>query len=322
VGPGADAYHGAMVHASADDARDGAAPATPTTMGSGAGPSATDVCRYLLVPELGIRYARPDRDHRCLAVRPYDTLAQDKQRRICLTADHATCPAFQAARQRRMTMLAESGISPSAVEAGRSRPLSRTAPLVLETGHASFGRSHGATALPPAVAGAVRSAAGPGAGVARGSRLAASGMRGGTAARGWRSLTGPVMALVVVGAALAVIAARLPGSSGQPVAAGSPSAVVSAAASQAVAPSAATSPAANPSITPAPTPVVTPTPTPPPPTTAPSVAPPGTQTYRVKAGDTLTSIAARFGVSVAELQSLNGIKDPRLLQIGQVLRIP
>jgi LysM repeat protein len=44
--------------------------------------------------------------------------------------------------------------------------------------------------------------------------------------------------------------------------------------------------------------------------------------YRVRSGDTLISIAARFSVSVSSLQSLNGITDPNRLRIGQLLKIP
>ena len=57
--------------------------------------------------------------------------------------------------------------------------------------------------------------------------------------------------------------------------------------------------------------------------------PPGTPTptpmpqqHRVEAGDTLIGIAARYGVTVEDLQELNGIGDPRGLQIGQRLEIP
>ena len=57
--------------------------------------------------------------------------------------------------------------------------------------------------------------------------------------------------------------------------------------------------------------------------------PPGTPTptpmpqqHRVEAGDTLIGIAARYGVAVEDLQELNGIGDPRGLQIGQRLEIP
>ncbi|MCI0748983.1 MAG: LysM peptidoglycan-binding domain-containing protein [Nevskiales bacterium] len=44
--------------------------------------------------------------------------------------------------------------------------------------------------------------------------------------------------------------------------------------------------------------------------------------YRVQNGDTLGGIAHRYGVSLSSLQQANGIRDPRLLRIGQVLHIP
>jgi LysM repeat protein len=47
-----------------------------------------------------------------------------------------------------------------------------------------------------------------------------------------------------------------------------------------------------------------------------------TRRYRVVAGDTLTGITARFGVSLRALQLANGIKDPSLLRVGTVLVIP
>jgi murein DD-endopeptidase MepM/ murein hydrolase activator NlpD len=45
-------------------------------------------------------------------------------------------------------------------------------------------------------------------------------------------------------------------------------------------------------------------------------------TYTVKPRDTLDGIAKSYDCSVQELQSLNGIDNPRRLQIGQLLRIP
>ncbi|MCB7160391.1 peptidoglycan-binding protein [Bacillus subtilis] len=44
-------------------------------------------------------------------------------------------------------------------------------------------------------------------------------------------------------------------------------------------------------------------------------------TYTVKKGDILSVIAKEHGVSVATLQSLNGIKNPNLIKVGQVLKL-
>lgn len=44
-------------------------------------------------------------------------------------------------------------------------------------------------------------------------------------------------------------------------------------------------------------------------------------TYTVQPGDTLSRIAAQFGVSVNELAAENGLTDPNRLQVGQVLRV-
>ncbi len=44
--------------------------------------------------------------------------------------------------------------------------------------------------------------------------------------------------------------------------------------------------------------------------------------YKVKPGDTMSSIAARYGTTVKKLAALNKIADPRVLKVGQVLLIP
>jgi LysM repeat protein len=46
------------------------------------------------------------------------------------------------------------------------------------------------------------------------------------------------------------------------------------------------------------------------------------QTYKVKSGDTLVGIAARFGTTAKAIAELNGLSDPSSLRTGQVLRIP
>lgn len=45
-------------------------------------------------------------------------------------------------------------------------------------------------------------------------------------------------------------------------------------------------------------------------------------TYTVKKGDTLTKIAMLYNTTVRELCSLNGITNPNLIRVGQVLKIP
>ena len=45
-------------------------------------------------------------------------------------------------------------------------------------------------------------------------------------------------------------------------------------------------------------------------------------TYTVKSGDTLSEIAAAWGVSVDDLASYNGIKNPDVINVGQVIKKP
>lgn len=90
----------------------------------------------------------------------------------------------------------------------------------------------------------------------------------------------------------------------------------------------------EPTPTPEPTPTVDvagvastvePTPTPAPYTPAPTASPTITPTpvfHTIAGGESLLSIASRYGVSASALQDANGILDPRLLQVGQELIIP
>ncbi len=66
-----------------------------------------------------------------------------------------------------------------------------------------------------------------------------------------------------------------------------------------------------------------PSPAPVPATPAGGGAPaPTPQTYTVRAGDTLSAIAARFGTTVAAIAAANHIANPNLIAVGQVLKIP
>ncbi|MBD3782935.1 MAG: LysM peptidoglycan-binding domain-containing protein [Micrococcales bacterium] len=51
-------------------------------------------------------------------------------------------------------------------------------------------------------------------------------------------------------------------------------------------------------------------------------AAPATKTYTVRAGDTLSGIAARFDVTVADLARASRVSPGSLLQVGQRLRVP
>jgi LysM repeat protein len=76
-----------------------------------------------------------------------------------------------------------------------------------------------------------------------------------------------------------------------------------------------------PTATASPSPAATRAPTATPaPTAAPTPVPP--RTYTVARGDTLGSIAQRFGTSPTAIQEANGIEDPDEIIIGQVLVIP
>ena len=67
-------------------------------------------------------------------------------------------------------------------------------------------------------------------------------------------------------------------------------------------------PTAQPTPTPTPRPLATATPTP--------------VIYTVQAGDVLSAIADRFGVSVEEIVAANELADPDVLAVGQELEIP
>jgi nucleoid-associated protein YgaU len=96
-------------------------------------PAIDAVCPYLLAASRGWRSTLPHRDHRCTAVDPAAVLSTDKQRRLCLTLAHQTCPTFGAARAARAAAIAP-GVDPAvlaAVESAR-RPVARSTPVILE----------------------------------------------------------------------------------------------------------------------------------------------------------------------------------------------
>lgn len=54
----------------------------------------------------------------------------------------------------------------------------------------------------------------------------------------------------------------------------------------------------------------------------PAPAQPGSATHRIAEGDTLSTIAARYGVSLADLRAMNGLEASDVIYVGQELRLP
>lgn len=231
------------------------------------------VCPFLLSADGRWRASTPTRDHRCTVVTPPAILAPEKQRRLCVTSEHAMCSTYLAAID------PEADPSATARDDRRStRAVTRTAPLVLDHGRV-------AVSIPALSVG----------------RTAGQ---------------GGLVALMAVAFA-AIVVARLSGGGpdltpGQAGAGASPSR--SAAASHA--------PTKAPAASVAPTRTLVPTDVEPTPAPPKATAAAGTKTYKVRTGDTLGGIAREFGTTVTILKQLNGIDNPRLLKVGQVLKLP
>src|SRR3954467_8983072 len=86
----------------------------------------TGICPYLVAVDGAWRSTTVAREHRCGAVAPPAILAAEKQRRLCLTADHPTCATYEAARATRPGGVERTSTLP--------RPVARTTPVVLDHG--------------------------------------------------------------------------------------------------------------------------------------------------------------------------------------------
>jgi LysM repeat protein len=230
------------------------------------------VCPYLQVTVGQWRHATPSRDHRCGAEPVPVIVGLEAQRRLCL-GEPRDCERHRSADEARRAL---APFLPS-------RPIARTAPVVVERGRSAIGV--------PRVADR-------------------------------RTLSQAALAVLMVAAAAALIVARTGGSVGSlPGGVAGPSANAGAQTPSGTSPV----PGATPSGTPAPRPTPTsnpsngPTPSP---NATPSSSPGVTRTYRVRSGDTLSEIAARYGTTVQVLQALNGISNPSVIRPGQVLQVP
>ncbi len=256
-------------------------------------PATAAVCPYLMSADGRWRASTPAREHRCTVVTPPAVLAAEKQRRLCLTPEHVGCSTYLAALA--ATHQTVDRDAPGSAQDPRRhvRPVARTVPLLLDHGRLAIGV--------------------PGMPTERG-----AGQSG-------------LVALMAVAFA-AIVVARLsgggPGLTPAEVGVGaSASPSVAASAPPTIAPAASVAPVASggPAASgPAPTLVPTevqPTPVP----SQASAAPPASSTpttYKVRSGDTLGAIAREFGTTAKVLMQLNGIDNPRLLHVGQVLQLP
>ncbi|HEX6138944.1 MAG TPA: LysM peptidoglycan-binding domain-containing protein [Candidatus Limnocylindria bacterium] len=126
---------------------------------------------------------------------------------------------------------------------------------------------------------------------------------------------GGAVTLLAFAAAASAASGQLDGVLGVPRDSGSPAAVPTEAASEP--PSATASPTVLATVQPSVTPLPSPLPTP----SSVASSEPTPRTYTVVSGDTLSAIAARFGTTVAAIQSANGLSG-ETINIGQVLVIP
>jgi hypothetical protein len=226
-----------------------------------------DICPFLLA-DSAWRSASPAKEHRCLALGADLPLALDKQKRLCLTSEHRSCPAYTTA-----VGVADGADEATSPKAGLPRrPYPRMAPVIVDLGRMGLSLPAAARDRPA-------------------SQIALAGL------------------MVVAFAAIAL--ARLSGVGGGGVAAVAPSlppeaSIVAAAPSPTPAPTSRTVPSAAPSLAPSPEPSPT----------------ADLRTYKVKQGDTLIKIAARFDTTVRALIELNNIDDPARIPIGARLKIP
>jgi hypothetical protein len=261
------------------------APTDPVTATLEATSPTTTVCPYLLAEGGGWRAATATRDHRCVAVAPPTPLAAEKQRRLCLVAEHAGCATYRVAAG----SAGLDGLPPASSARGdrpSARPFARTTPLVLDHGRV-------AVAL-PALRGEPRLA---------------------------QALLLGLMGLAFVAIVVARLSVGIGG--GTPAGAGGVPSTPQASLPVTAIPPETARPTQRPEASAVPERTLVPTQVDPSKEpgddASPAVAP---ASYKVKRGDTLSGIATKFGTTWQVLAELNGIKDPSRLRVGQVLDLP
>lgn len=280
--------------------RDSEVVAVPRNARGGPDDMVYRACPYLIAASGTWRGSQPTRDHRCGATQPQAALAIAKQRDLCLTSTHVSCATFVAAQELR------AGRDVAALSPGSGFwPETRSIVLALEPGHgrsATFGGSSrksggqallvGLMVLAFLVLVIARTAPQSGLRTLQPGAGTPPSTAGGAAAT----------------AASPTAAQPMPSAT----ASGAPSGVPSAGGG--ASPSASAAPPSSP-----PSPGTTPTASSTPAASSPTPA--VATTYKVRSGDTLSAIAARFNTTVKKIKVANGLTS-NTLRIGQVLAIP
>ena len=250
-----------------------------------------EVCPYLLAADGGWRSAVATRDHRCTATSPATPPSVTKQRDLCLLPVHLGCATYQAARE------LEAGSRAAEPADGGLWPETRGAVLSLEP----VGGRRSALAGAPGLAGTQAFLVG---------LMVVAFVVLALARVTPTSLSGEPPASFAADAVGSPAAAGASGSQASAPPTSPPTASAASSPSSVPGASAAAGPSAGPSGQPA--------------SAAPGASPSAVAgtSYRVRSGDTLSSIAIRFGVTVKAIKAANGLGGASLIRPGQVLVIP
>ena len=265
----------------------------PSPVTTAVRPATAAVCPYLLASDGRWRSSAPAREHRCTVITPPAILAAEKQRRLCLSADHVACSTYRAATD----PLDDAEDPRPTVDHRQLRAVTRTAPLVLDhgrlvlripslRGERGAGQS-GLVALMAVAFAAIVVARLSGGGP---DLIPAGAGDGATTSPSAEASRGPTSPPATEGATRTLVPTEA-----EPTPA--PPAPTEAAPTDAAPTEAAPTEAAATDTAPA-------------------------RTYTIRSGDTLVGIAGEFDTTVPELMELNGIENARLLRVGQVLELP
>ena len=271
------------------------------------------ICPYLRAADGSWRSAVPTREHRCWAIEPPSALPTATQQELCLSEAHGGCERFLHSREQRAASLAQDQIEVRRLESARFGAFISPVPVAVDPRPAPAESGHGSRTtrrrIPTLVVGG---------GVVLVGIVALAAIFGGGKLPFIAAASSSPEA--TVSAAPIVTAAQTPMPTPRPTPVVTPTTqpTATAAPSGGLPTSAARTPAPTQSaasIGPEPTASARPPRTPSP---TPSV--PIARRYTVKQGDTIKSIANKFGLKPRDLRAVNDIaKD---VVVGQRLLIP